>query len=340
MEINGRKIGEGAPYIVAEISGNHCGDYFQCSDLISAAAWAGADAVKVQCYTPATITLDCDKPDFVIQEGPWKGRTFYELYQKAHTPFEWFHDLFQAAKVQGITLFSSIFDKTSVDMLEKLECPAYKIASMECVDIPLIKYAGKTGKPLIISTGMASGEEILEAIRAVGHENFCLLHCVSGYPTRVEEANLWRIEDLRRLPFRQARVGLSDHTKGIEVPIAATALGAVMIEKHIKNSNTISEDSKFSLAPKEFKVMSKAVRSVWGAMLASEPKSQESSKQYRRSLYVVKDTKKGEIFTQDNIRSIRPNYGLPPIYFDDILGKKAAQDIERGTALKWDLIAS
>lgn len=308
---------------------------------------AGADAVKLQCYTPDNITLDCDKPDFIIKDGPWKDRKLHELYQKAHTPLEWFPDLFALAKRYGYPLFASVFDKSSVDLLESLGCPAYKIASMEITDIPLIKYAVATGKPLIISTGMASSSEMLYAAMSAG-TNFALLHCISGYPSSIEEANLWKVNGLLGLFEPPRSVGISDHSPGWEIPVAATAMGACLIEKHIKTGaeglqwkdSPVSEDEAFSLTPGEFREMCKAVRSVWKAMQPSEAKSEESSRQLRRSLYVTANMKTGEVFTDSNVRSIRPAYGLPPKELRNILGKTASQDIERGTALAWELIQS
>ena len=333
MKINGRMIGgNNPPYIVAEIGASHGGDFDRCILLMGAAAGAGADAIKFQCYTPDTITIDCDKPDFIIKDGPWKGRSLYELYEKAHTPWEWFPDIFLVAKEHGQTVFASVFDKTSVDYLEGLGCPAYKIASMEIVDIPLIEYVAKTGKPIIISTGMASDVEIVDAGRAAKPHHL-FLHCVSGYPSKVEEMDL-----VKGMYFMR---GISDHSPGWEVPVAATALGVDVIEKHIKWwDDTISEDAGFALDPDEFRMMCKAVKNIWGSMQPSKAKSEESSRQLRRSLYVVEDIKQGEMFTEGNVRSIRPAYGLPPKDLPRVLGQVARHDLERGTALSWDLIAS
>lgn len=340
MKIAGREIGNGQPpYLVAEISGNHCGDLSMAWELIRAAKAAGADAVKMQAYEPQTITIDCDKPDFIMCEGPWKGRKLYELYQKAHTPFEWLPDLFGEAAECGITAFASVFDRTSVDALEELDCPAYKIASMEITDLPLIEYAAKTGKPVIISTGMASGEEVWSAIsRAVlsGNGHLALLHCVSGYPSQIEEANLQRMDELRSGFYA---VGISDHSIGLDVPIAATAMGAQIIEKHLCLSRKDpSEDAAFSMEPLEFKRMCEVVRSIWQAMQPSKAESEEPQRQARRSLYVVEDIKAGEAFTEQNVRSIRPGYGMAPKELPNVLGRYASRDIERGSRLEPDMI--
>lgn len=322
---------------MAEISCNHCGSLDKALALIDAAAAADADAVKLQCYTPDTITLnDRDNPELIIQGGPWHGYHLYDLYTETHTPFDWFPKLFEHAKRAGITLFSSVFDRGSVDFLEGLGCPAYKIASMEIVDTPLIRYAAQTGKPLIISTGMASDEEIIEARRAAG-KNAMMLHCVSGYPSTIEEANLCKLARLHD-------GGISDHTLGYEVAVAATALGATIIEKHLMLFDFKRyllegpQDGEFSMTPSDFKVMAAKVRSIWKAMQPSKALSEESSRQLRRSLYVVKNIKKGERFTSENVRSIRPGYGLPPKHYDNILGRRATQSIRGGTALKWEHI--
>lgn len=338
MRIDGTRIGL-SPYIVAEISCNHCGDIERAFELINVAKDSGADAVKFQAYTADTITLDSDKPDFIIKDGPWKGRRLYELYTVAQTPWEWWPHLFKTAHDLDITIFASVFDYSSVSMLEGLDCPAYKIASMEIVDIPLIKHAASTGKPLIISTGMASEEEIYEAVYAVTNipANYCVLSCVSGYPTPIEEANLERFLDLHsNLPY----VGISDHTLGWEIPVAATALGAAIIEKHLCLSRSDpTEDAAFSLEPHEFKKMCDTIRAIWQALQPSEAKSEESSRQLRRSLYVTEDMKKGEMFTEANVRSIRPGYGMAPKFLPKILGCFATQEIARGTALREEMIS-
>ena len=340
MKINGREIGPGhPPYIVAEIGASHGGKIERAIALMSAAMGAGADAVKLQCYTPDTITIDCDKPDFIIKDGPWRGRKLYELYAEAHTPWGWFPELFDVAKRHGQTIFASVFDKTSVDYLEGLGCPAYKIASMEIVDIPLIEYAASTGKPLILSTGMAVYGEMDEAhfVAEEAGADAVLLTCISGYPSDIEEVYFPSAGD--------GFFGISDHTPGFIVPAIATARHAYIIEKHIKwYDDTTSEDAGFALDPDEFREMCQTVRSVYKAMQTRFPvgnkASERSSRQLRRSLYVVEDVREGELFTERNVRSIRPAYGLPPKAISTVLGRKARSNIERGTALSWDLIAS
>lgn len=329
MNIAGREIGIGhPPYVVAEISGNHAGSLEFAKSLISAAARAGADAVKFQAYHPNTITLDCAQPDFYVKDGPWRGQRLYDLYHRTHTPFGWFPDLFKRAQCRDITIFASVFDHSSVDMLERLDCPAYKIASMEIVDIPLIKYAASTGKPVIISTGMAGDSEILDAIVAAPTALF--LHCVSGYPTRIADS---------RLRSLKPGWGISDHTSGIEVPIAATVLGAVLIEKHLRLADATTDDADFSLRPDAFARMVEGVHGVWESMRFEPRDCEWSSRQLRRSLYVVADIKKGEAFTHANVRSIRPSYGLPPKMLPEVLTKLAACDIVRGTALREAMLA-
>lgn len=322
------------PYVVGEISGNHCGLKSNALRLIKAAKRCGATAVKTQCYDPDSMTLNLTKPDFIAQNGPWKGRSLYELYEKAHTPPEWHPDLYKAAKDDGITIFSSVFDKRAVDLLETLGCPAYKIASFEIVDLPLIEYAVQTGKPLIVSTGMASNVEILDVREMIPPERVTFLHCISSYPTRTEAARLNRMAEIRGLTSRP--VGLSDHTLGTEIPIAATALGAVLIEKHLKLQfpalGEPSEDAEFSSTPSEFLKMVETVKRVWLA-LHDTADSDDESRQFRRSLYAVRDIKEGEEYTEHNIRSIRPAYGLPPARMASLLGKPSKRAWRRGEPL-------
>lgn len=339
MKIAGQEIGRGQrPYLIAEVSCNHCGDIHKATELIKAAKAAKADAVKFQAYEPDTITIDHDSDDFRIQTGPWKGRTLHDLYKEAHTPFAWFPALFGMADHVGITMFASVFDKTSVDMLERLGCPAYKIASMEIVDIPLIKYAAATGKPLIISTGMASEKEIMQAIGASKMRNTAFLACVSAYPSHPGDPGLAR---LKRLQDLCEVVGISDHTPSNEMAIGATALGAAIIEKHLKLKDTTTLDEEFSLTPAQFKGMAWSAHQTWFS--ASGKKflfdNEDDSRIFRRSLFVVKDIKRGQLLSEDNIRSIRPGKGLPPYLFPRLVGKKrAAIDIKRGTPLSKDLI--
>lgn len=307
--------------------------------LIKAAKDSGADAIKFQAYMPWTITINHPSDDFQIKEGPWKGQRLYELYKKTQTPFEWFPSLFSYARALGITVFASVFDKSSVDMLESLHCPAYKIASMEITDLPLIAYAAKTKKPLIISTGMAKTEEIEEALTTTntGYINTGLLHCVSGYPTQISNANLGRMRYLARR-FSPI-VGLSDHTVGATISIAATAMGACLIEKHGMIGPEKTEDEAFSMYPEQFRYMVSSVRGVWQAMQPPTQDIEKDMRPFRRSLYVVKDIAQGEPFTEDNVRSIRPAYGMAPKELPWVLTRIAAHDLKRGTALKKEHIA-
>jgi len=342
FSIAGRGIGPShSPYVIAELSGNHNGDIGRALALIDAAKAAGADAVKLQTYTADTITLDHDGPGFTIKGGLWDGRRLHELYREASTPWEWHEKLFAHAQSAGITCFSSPFDPTAIAFLEKLNAPAYKIASFEIVDTPLIRLAAKTGKPLIISTGMASPEEISEALDAAKESaGAVLLHCISAYPAPAEDANLARI------PALAARygcaIGLSDHTLGIEVSIAAVALGACVIEKHITLQRSDGgPDAAFSLEPDELAALVKGVRTAHAALGRADygrAASEEGNVAFRRSLYAVKDIAAGETITDENVRSIRPGYGLAPKYLPEILGRKAKRGIPRGTPMSRDLV--
>lgn len=333
MKIADRDIGpQHRPYIIAEVSCNHNGYIENALELIKAARYAGADAVKFQAYTPDTMTLDCVKPDFIIQGGIWKGQTLYNLYNKTYTPFEWFPKLFKAAQAEGITIFASVFDPSAVDMLEEIGCPAYKIASMEITDVPLIAYAASKGKPLIISTGMAKLTEVLDAREAAG-PNSAFLHCTSEYPGTVELADLSGIHRLRNFlndRFDGAVVGVSDHTGDSPiVPVAATALGACIIEKHIMLDMSETEDREFSLTPKEFKWMVKHVREAYEAIQVRDF-SCNPSLQFRRSLYAIEDIRCGEKITDHNVRSIRPGYGIAPKHLPRLIGKTATQNYRKG----------
>lgn len=346
ITIAGRRIGPGsAVYAIAELSANHNQSFDQAVRIIHAAKDAGADAVKLQTYTADTITLRSDKECFRIAGGTlWDGRILHDLYQEAFTPWEWQPKLKEIADGLGMHLFSSAFDDSAVDFLEQMNVPAHKVASFELVDIGLIRKMARTGKPLIMSTGMASEEEISEAFetaRGVGATQIALLKCTSAYPAPPEEANLLTIPELARC--FGCPVGLSDHTMGIAVPVVAVALGACIIEKHLCLRRADGgPDGAFSLEPQEFKAMVEAVRTAEKALgsvqLASGPR-EANSRKFRRSLFVVEDMKKGELFTNQNVRSIRPADGLHPRHFNEVLGKRAACDVERGTPLSWALVA-
>ena len=345
IAIAGRQIGPGhPPYIIAEMSANHLGQLDRALAIIDAAKKAGADAVKIQTYTADTITIDHDGPEFRIKGGLWDGRTLYDLYREAHTPWDWHPRLFEHARARGIALFSSPFDLTAIDLLESLGAPAYKIASFELVDIPLIRYAAAKGKPLVISTGMAGMEEIEDAVmaaRGAGDGGIVLLHAVSGYPTPPEDSNLLR---LRMLAERfGALVGLSDHTMGTACAVASVALGAVAIEKHLTLRRADGgPDGAFSLEPEEMKTLVVESRTAFAALGTgrdARAPSESGNALFRRSLYVVRDVAAGEAFTGDNVRSIRPGLGLPPKHLPEVLGRKAARAIKRGTPMSWDLVA-
>ncbi|AEA34599.1 pseudaminic acid synthase [Hippea maritima] len=331
-------------FIVAELSANHRQDIELAKDTIYAMKESGADAVKLQTYTPDTITIDCNNEYFQIKQGTlWDGKTLYELYREAYTPWEWHYELKELAEKLGLVFFSTPFDKTAVDFLEKLDVPAYKIASFEITDIPLIEYAASKGKPMIISTGIATLCDIQEAVNAckrVGNDQIILLKCTSAYPTPLEDVNLKTIPNMAET--FGCIVGLSDHTLGISVPVAAVALGARVIEKHFILSKDIeTPDRDFSLTPEEFKAMVKSVREVekaLGKVFYELTDKMKKGREFSRSLFVVKDVKRGEIFNEDNVKSIRPGYGLNPKFLKDILGKKARKDIKKGTPLQWDLI--
>jgi pseudaminic acid synthase len=331
-------------FIIAEISANHAQDFNTAVDLIKKAKECGADAVKFQAYTPDTMTLDAESRYFRIRHPKWASRTLYQLYKKAYTPWGWFKRLKKVSDDLGIIFFATVFDKSSVDLLERLKAPIYKISSFELTDLPLIEYTAKTKKPLILSGGMGTVLEIKEAInvaKQAGAKDIIILKCTSGYPARSQDMNLRTIPDMRKL-FK-CPVGLSDHTLGIGVSIAAVSLGAEAIEKHFTLSRKIkTPDDFFSIEPGEFKALVENIRMVEKAMgkvyygLAPEEKN---NRVYRRSLFATKDIKKGEIFTEENIRSIRPAYGIKPEYFQKILGKSASKDIKRGTPLNWILVS-
>lgn len=343
--INKRLVGPTHPaYVIAELSANHNQSFEQAVRIIHAAKDAGADAVKLQTYTADTITLRSDKEYFKISGGTlWDGRTLHDLYREALTPWEWQPKLKKVADDLGLHLFSSAFDESAVDFLEQMNVPAYKVASFELVDLGLIEKMARTGKPLILSTGMASEAEIAEAVQAArgaGASQIALLKCTSAYPAPAEEANLLTIPELARR--FDCPAGLSDHTMGIAVPVAAVALGACIIEKHLCLRRADGgPDSAFSLEPEEFKAMVEAVRmaeKALGSVQFSPSPREANSLHFRRSLFVVEDMKRGEVFTKQNVRSIRPADGLHPRHLNEVLGQRAARDIECGTPLNWTLI--
>ena len=343
--INGRRIGRHEPvYVVAELSANHNQKYDQAVSLIHAAKDVGADAVKLQTYTPDTMTIRSDTEYFQIPKGTvWEGRNLYDLYGEACTPWEWQPKLKEIANGLGLDLFSTPFDCSAVDFLEQMKVPVYKIASFELVDLPLIRYVAQKGKPLIISTGMAVLSEIDEAIltaRKASATEIALLKCTSAYPASPEEMNLRTIPNLAET--FHVPIGLSDHCMDIAVPVAAVALGACIIEKHLTLSRAMGgPDSAFSLEPHEFKATVTAVRTAekaLGKVNYAVSEREEASQVFRRSLFVVQDINSGEIFTTENVRSIRPGFGLGTRYLEDILGRAASRDIKRGTPLTWDLV--
>lgn len=344
ITIAGREISRNQPpYIIAELSANHNGKLETALQIIEEAEKAGADAVKLQTYHPDTITLNSDAEDFKIKGGLWDGRTLYELYEEAHMPWEWHKPLFEYAKKLGITIFSSPFDTTAVDMLEDLNAPAYKIASFEAVDLPLIRYVAATGKPMIISTGMADAEEIEEAITAAregGCKELAILHCVSGYPAPSEDYNLRTIADM--IQKFNLITGLSDHTLENTTAITSIALGASIVEKHFTlDRNAGGPDDCFSLEPLDLAALCRDIRTAWktlGMVDYGLKSSERGNLQFRRSLYFVKDMKLGEVITEESIRSIRPGFGLKPKHFNELLGKTVKQDIKIGSAVTWDLI--
>jgi N-acetylneuraminate synthase len=339
--IANRSIGPGEPpYVVAEVSANHRGQLGRAVQIVEAAAECGADAVKFQVYTPDTLTIDCTARPFQLQDTIWAGRTLYDLYREAHTPWDWLAELKQAAEAHGLAWFASAFDPSSVALLEGLAAPAYKIASFELVDLPLLERLAATGKPLILSTGMATREEIDEAVRAVGPAPLALLHCVSAYPARPEDMHL-RAMPLLAERFRRP-VGLSDHTLDEATAVTAVALGACIVEKHLTlRRQEGGPDAAFSLEPQEFAHMVRALRNAWQAL--GQPRigpapSEAAGRCLRRSLFVVADIRAGEPFTPQNVRSIRPADGLHPRYYSFVLGHTARCDLPRGTPLAWSHI--
>ncbi len=344
MKINGRPIGDNySPYIVAELSANHNGSLDNAIKIIEMAKNSGADAIKMQTYTPDTITINSNKSDFIINDGLWSGRSLYNLYKEAHTPWEWHKTLFDYAKKLDITCFSSPFDKTAVDFLEDLNAPAYKVASFEMIDLPLVKYIAETGKPMIISTGLANYEEIEEVVKTAknnGCNDLAILHCVSSYPAPSEEYNLKTIVDIRE--NFDVVVGLSDHTRSDVVSIASVALGASIIEKHVTlDKNGSGPDDSFSLDGADLKQLCDNIRVAYssiGNVNYDKKESEKPNLKFRRSLYFIRDISKGELITKDVVKSIRPGYGVLPKYIEEVIGKVVICDIEKGTPVNFDLI--
>lgn len=344
MKIGNREIGAQAPtYIIAEMSANHAGSIENAKKIIHAAKEVGADCVKIQTYTADTITIDCDKPYFHIGEGTWNGENLYQLYQKAYTPWEWQAELKKEAESIGLDFFSTPFDKTSVDFLEEIGVGFYKIASFEIVDIPLIKYVASKGKPIIMSTGMSTIGEIEDAVNAVrsqGNDQLALLRCASAYPAITDEMNLMTMKNMAEV--FHVPVGLSDHSMGSVGAVAAVALGANIIEKHFCLDRAIENpDSSFSMNPEEFAQMVRDVRQAEkaiGKVSYGATEQEKSNVTFRRSIFCVKDIKKGEKLTEENVRVIRPGHGMKPKFYEEILGQVALQDIERGTPMSWGLI--
>lgn len=347
MKIGNRTIdNESDCFIIAELSANHNGSLETALETVRAAKRAGADCIKLQTYTADTLTIDSQKEDFVINSGSiWDGKNYYQLYEEAYTPWEWHIEIMQVAKQEGLICFSSPFDPTSVDFLEELDVPAYKIASFEITDIPLIEYVASKGKPIILSTGIATMEDIelaLDACKRMGNDQIALLKCTSSYPAPIEEANMIMVKDFRERFGVVA--GLSDHTMGSTVPVVATCFGAKIIEKHFIVDRSIGgPDASFSMNEKEFAEMVKAVREAEKAIGKVDyelTEKQKSGKNFSRSLYVVKDIKAGEKITEENVRSIRPGFGLHPKYLQDLIGKTVKIDISRGERFDLSFIDS
>lgn len=346
ISIDGREIsGKQRPFIIAEMSGNHNQSLNRALEIVKAAAASGADALKIQTYTPDTMTIDVSEREFFISDPAslWKGSSLYELYAKAHTPWEWHSPIFDLSKSLGMIPFSTPFDSTAVDFLESLDPPCYKVASFENTDLALIRRVAKTGKPLIVSTGMATVAELDETVRTAGEagcKQLVLLKCTSAYPATPKDANILTIPHLRAL--FDCEVGLSDHTKGIGVAVASVALGATVIEKHFTVARQEGGvDSAFSLEPDELRQLVAEAERAWqalGRVTYGLTKVEEKAVQFRRSLYIVDDVRAGEKLTEDNVRAIRPGFGLPPKYLEKVLGRHVSTDVKRGTALTWELL--
>lgn len=344
MRVNQTSISrEVRPFVIAELSANHGGDIERAKDSITMAAKTGVSAVKIQTYTPDTMTIDSNLPDFVVKKGLWSGRTLYELYSEAYTPFDWHEELFEHAKNCGITLLSTPFDESAVDLLESLGTPAYKIASFEIVDLPLIKYVARRNKPIFMSTGMASKNEIKDAVRAVRENSdadLLLFHCISNYPAITEESNLnnltWLAETFG------VEVGLSDHTTNNIAAVTAIGMGAVAIEKHFKLDNEeCGPDSSFSLSIDELSKLVNDCNDAWtakGAVSFNRASSESQNLVFRRSIYFIRSVKKGQKISEQDIRRIRPGFGLPPKYFDSLIGRELAVDVSPGDAVSFDVL--
>ena len=331
------------PYIVAEMSGNHCGDLSRALKMVELASETGADAIKLQTFTPDTMTLNCDRDEFLLKDGLWEGKTLYDLYSWAQTPWEWHEELFKKAKECNIDIFSSPFDETAVDFLENLDVPAYKLASFEMTDLPLVQKIASTKRPIIMSTGMATLDEIkttIQTIKEAGNEKILVLHCVSQYPTNASNANLASMVDLKNK--LQCEIGLSDHTKGSLVPIVSIGLGACFIEKHfIDDKSKGGPDVDFSLEPDEFKKMVEDVHTAWrsiGKSNIEKKEAESSSRRFRRSIYFIKELKAGEVITKEHLKRVRPNNGLEPKHYFEIIGKKVTKDVIPFTPTSFELI--
>ena len=344
FEIDGYEIGDGhPPFIIAEISANHNGKIENAFKIIDMAKRAGANAVKMQTYTPDTITLKSSKPDFQIKEGLWAGTSLYELYEKAFTPWDWHKHLFEYAKAKNISIFSTPFDFSAIELLESLDAPVYKIASFECIDLPLIREAASTGKPLIISTGMADQREIHDAVNTAfkyGRGELTLLHCVSGYPAPADNYNLHTIKDMKRR--FGVHVGLSDHTLDNTTAIASVALGAVMVEKHVTlDRNGGGPDDSFSLEEDGLRELCSSTKTAWqslGRVNYERTEAEKGNVKFRRSLFYVRTLKEGDIITKNDIRSVRPGFGLPPKYYDKLIGSKVAMSVEENSPVTWESV--
>jgi len=345
IEIAGRRVGsDHEPFLICELSGNHNGDLDRALTMIDAAAATGCDAIKIQTYTADTITIESDRPEFRIEGGLWDGRTLHDLYQEAQTPYEWHPALFERARRAGVILFSTPFDETAVDLLAELGAPAFKIASFEAIDLPLIRYAASKGRPLVISTGMANLAEIAaarDAALAGGAAGVALLHCTSSYPAPLEDANVRTVPDMAQR--FGCPIGLSDHTPGIAASVAAVALGACIIEKHFTLARADGgPDADFSLEPDEFTALTSGCKAAWQALGRAQYDvlgSERGNLQFRRSLYVMADVPAGGVISRADVRSIRPGLGLAPEHLDAVIGRRAARDLKRGEPLAWEMLS-